>query len=280
MLKLLIISVLLLLGFVAAAWYAYRRTKRRSNAFKLKARIVEPEVEPEFSHYLNEQLNRQQHSLGSVDEVALAQALAEEPKLTLSSDTAMVGESRFDALIETENTTSAPDHVELTVNDSEKSGQEQIGSKPAIKHKEWDIVLALTIMADEQQHFSGQDIAAALKSVDMTAGEMHIFHRYSAQKGKHTLFSIANILAPGTLTLTELPTLQTQGLVIFMQLPSQANSLLVFDAMLAAADKIAKHLNGQLRDEHRHTLTEATLEKMRSRILTFNLTQQLEQHSF
>ena len=65
-----------------------------------------------------------------------------------------------------------------------------------------------------------------------------------------------------------------------MRLPSTTNGLLAFDAMLDAADKIAKRLNGQLKDEHRQTLTEATLEKMRSRILNFNLTQQLDNHQF
>ena len=91
---------------------------------------------------------------------------------------------------------------------------------------------------------------------------------------------MANLLAPGTLKLEELPSLQTQGLAIFMRLPSPANGLLAFDAMLDAADKIARCLNGQVMDERRQTLTEATLEKMRSRILNFNLMQQLDNHQF
>jgi cell division protein ZipA len=109
---------------------------------------------------------------------------------------------------------------------------------------------------------------------------MQIYHRHIAGQQGQILFSVANLLSPGTLKPAELTTLETKGLVIFMRLPSPANGLLSFDAMLDAADKIAKRLNGRLCDEHRQTLTEATLEAMRSRILNFNLTQQDDNNQF
>ena len=91
---------------------------------------------------------------------------------------------------------------------------------------------------------------------------------------------MANLLAPGTLKYEELSSLQTQGLTIFMRLPSPVNGLLAFDAMLDVVNKMAKRSNCQVMDKRRQTLTETTLEKMRSRILNFNLMQQLDNHQF
>ena len=51
---------------------------------------------------------------------------------------------------------------------------------------------------------------------------------------------MANLLAPGTLKYEELSSLQTQGLTIFMRLPSPVNGLLAFDAMLDVVNKNGK----------------------------------------
>lgn len=295
MLELIIIIVLLLFSFLSVAWYARLRSQRRSRAFELKTRITVPPVDNQFGRYLNEQLAKQQQPvLGDVDEAAMQNQFTEEPGVTLSSSGVLAAEEHLDAqskLME-EGGVSAQVKLGLTESDEpyvanmsdEQSASAKhnvkVSSKSIPKKKEWDIILALTIVAYEGHLFSGHDIATALKSVDMEAGEMDVFHRHVPGQRGQTLFSVANLLAPGTLKPTALPTLETQGLMVFMRLPSPTNGLLVFDAMLEATDKISKHLNGQLRDEHRQKLTEATLEKMRSRILNFNLAQQLDNHQF
>jgi cell division protein ZipA len=232
--------------------------------------------------------------LGDVDETVMLNQFTQELGVTLSSSGVLAAEEHLDAQSKSmqEVGVSSQEKLVLTEPDepyiANRSDEQSVSakhdvqesSKPTSKKKEWDIILALTIVALEGLSFSGEDIAAALKSVNMEAGEMDVFHRHlPGQKGQ-TLFSIANMLAPGTLKPMALPTLETQGLMVFMRLPSPTNGLLVFDAMLEAADKIAKQLSGQLRDEHRQKLTEATLEKMRSRILNFNLTQQSDNDQF
>jgi cell division protein ZipA len=296
-LELIIISVFLVFSFFGVAWYARSRSQQRSKAIEQKGRLAEPPLDNAFGQYLDEQLAmQQQHIMGDVDVRLVVEYGGEEPEMTLSSEAVQAAENHLATAprLHPEVDISSQDELLLTqphepftrMEEAALSSvkgevnQENVSIKPAAKNKEWDIVLALTIVAGDGQDFLGNDIAAALNFVDMEPGEMAIFHRYIADQQKQTLFSVANLLAPGSLKYAELPTLKTQGLVVFMRLPSPANGLLVFDAMLDAADKIAKRLNGQLKDEHRQILTEATLEKMRSRILNFNLTQQLDNYQF
>jgi cell division protein ZipA len=299
-LELIIISVLLVFGFLGVIWYARLRSQQRSKAFEKKGRLAEPPLDNAFGQYLDEQLAmQQQHIMGDINESLMSRQESDEPEMTLSSEGVQAAENHLadtPVLIPEVNSASQeellltePDEPFIAMRSpnlsSVKAAQSQpvvssVKIKPVAKNKEWELVLALTVIAAEGQPFSGGEIAAALNYVDMEPGEMAIFHRYLPNEQRQTLFSVANLVAPGSLKPNELSTLHTQGLVVFMRLPSPANGLLAFDAMLDAADKIAKRLNGQLKDEHRRTLTEATLEKMRSRILNFNLTQQLDNHQF
>jgi cell division protein ZipA len=246
---------------------------------------------------------QQQHIMGDInDSLVTEQTEAEsEPGMTLSSEAVLAAENHLSALskpapgvvrspqkefVSTEADASIIDgavvqeaSVKMPLNEK-VSASLKAKPKPTVKNKEWELVLALIMLTAEEKGFKGNDISAALNFADMVPGEIAIFHRYSPGQHVQTLFSVANFPAPGTLKPSWLPTLQTQGLVIFKRLSSPANGLLAFDAMLDAAEKIAKRLNGQLRDEHRQILAEATLEKMRSRILNFNLTQQLDNHQF
>jgi cell division protein ZipA len=288
-LELIIVSVLLLLSFLAVAWYARLRSERRSKSLEQKTRLAEPPVDNEFGQYLDEQLAlQQQHILGDVGEATLANGFLDEPEAVLSSEAIQSAAAHLEETpqLRQEVKTAPQEELNLTAASEPYFADRPIqpltstsSSKPkpksAVKNKEWDIVLALTIMAAKDSTFSGDDISAALNYIDLEAGEMNIFHRHLPGQHGQTLFSVANLLAPGTLKPGDLPTLQTQGLLIFMRLPSPANGLLAFDAMLDAADKMAKRLNGQVKDEHRQTLTESTLENMRGRILNLNLKQQL-----
>ena len=312
MLEVIIGIIILLLGFLGVAGYARYRSQRRSKAFEFKTRQVDPKVDNTFGQYLDEQLERQEkHVMGKIE--TDGSAFENEPTITFSSaamaeaekddiGTARLHEAEQDTLdlIQKPELDLAPSSepfispaVAPTLEDethtvATKAGPSQTKALNAqqadpatqAKDKEWDIVLALTILSGENSPFIGANIRAALDFADLEPGEMQIYHRHIAEQQAQALFSVANLLSPGTLKPKELATLETKGLVIFMRLPSPANGLLAFDAMLDAADKMAKHLNGRLCDEKRQTLTEATLENMRSRILNFNLMQQGDNNEF
>ena len=307
MLEVIIGTIILLLGFIGVAWYARYRSLQRSKSFEVKTpRDTEPNIDNTFGQYLDEQLEQQEkHVMGDLE--TDENAFENEPTISLSSaaiseaekndtETAQLIETKqdepeviqqpeLDLTLSSEpfisRAVTAPladkaHHVDKSAVNAEPSDTKQANQA---KDKEWDIVLALTILSGENNPFIGTDIRAALDFADLESGEMQIYHRHIAGQGQ-TLFSVANLLSPGTLKPEELASLKTKGLVIFMRLPSPTNGLLAFDAMLDAADKMAKHLNGRLCDEKRQTLTEATLENMRSRILNFNLMQQGDNNQF
>ena len=305
MLEVIIGTIILLFGFIGVAWYARQRSRQRSKAFEVKApRDIEPNVDNTFGQYLDEQLVRQEnHVLGDVE--TDENAFDNEPTITFSSaamakaerdETAtaqlietkqdepeVIQQPELDLAPSSEPFISSPIKTQIADNlDKTEPSQPSQAKPPATqaKDKEWDIVLALTILSGESSPFTGADIGAALEFADVEPGEMQIYHRHIAEQRGQTLFSVANLLSPGTLKPEELATLETKGLVMFMRLPCPANGLLAFDAMLEAADQMAKHLNGRLCDEKRQTLTEVTLEDMRSRILNFNLMQQGDNNQF
>ena len=136
---------------------------------------------------------------------------------------------------------------------------------------DWDLVIALTLMAPADRLFTGRAVKNALDNQDLHFGEMQIYHRYSVGSRKNSLFSVANILDPGTFLPAELISMKTPGVLLFAKLPGPINGLAVLDAMLDCANQMAEQLDGVVCDETRQPLTDASLENMRSRIFELNL---------
>lgn len=136
---------------------------------------------------------------------------------------------------------------------------------------DWDLVIALTLMAPADRLFTGRAVKNALDNQDLHFGDMQIYHRYSVGSRKNSLFSVANILDPGTFLPAELISMKTPGVLLFAKLPGPINGLAVLDAMLDCANQMAEQLDGVVCDETRQPLTDASLENMRSRIFELNL---------
>lgn len=139
---------------------------------------------------------------------------------------------------------------------------------------DWEMVVALTIMATESQMFTGRAIRQALEKQEMRFGDMQIYHRYSLNNRRQILFSVANILDPGTLLPDQLVSMKTPGLLVFTRLPGPINGLSIFDSMLETAQELTSYLGGTLCDEKREPITDMHLESMRNRIFELNLSLQ------
>ena len=102
---------------------------------------------------------------------------------------------------------------------------------------------------------------------------LDIFHRYSDAKGEGALlFSLANMVKPGTFDIDAMDEFETPGVSLFMTLPINADSMQSFDLMADTARAIAETLNGELKDEQRSVMTRQTLEHCRQRIRDFERT--------
>ena len=135
-------------------------------------------------------------------------------------------------------------------------------------------VIVINVMAQEGRAFEGNDLLQVLVTAGLRLGEMNIFHHRLNNKNKGPLiFSVANILNPGTFDLNEMEEFSTIGISLFLALPAQINNLQAFEQMLEVAQQIRGALDGELKDDHRSVMTAQTIEHYRQRIRDFELGQ-------
>lgn len=144
--------------------------------------------------------------------------------------------------------------------------------------QEYSEVLVINVMAKPDREFAGVDLLPALLGLGLRFGEMNIFHRHVDQKADSpVLFSVANMINPGTFDLNMINDFSTRGVCFFMTLPNVANSMQAFDRMLDAAQHLRMTLDGELKDDIRSVMTAQTIEHYRQRVRDFDL-RQLRQH--
>lgn len=133
-------------------------------------------------------------------------------------------------------------------------------------------VIVLNVMARKGRVFAGDDLLHLLITSGMKFGDMNIFHkRLSNESQGAVVFSVANILNPGTFDLNKMEEFTTLGISLFLALPSPINNLDAFEQMLDVAQQIRDALDGELKDDHRNGMTAQTIEHYRQRIRDFEL---------
>lgn len=127
-----------------------------------------------------------------------------------------------------------------------------------------DSVITLYIVAAKGATLQGSDIYAALSSLGFRFGEMNIFHHYGIGqlKSERPLFSLVNILEPGYFDLNSIDDLTTRGLSVFMCLPTQQSSEVIFSYMLEIAGRIANKLDAIVLGPDRKEINQRTLDNI------------------
>lgn len=116
-------------------------------------------------------------------------------------------------------------------------------------------IVSLFVMAREGQAFNGADLIVAAEKAGLEYGDMGIYHRLvDGKREAGPIFSVANMVKPGSFDLTRLDALRTPGLSFFMTLPGPVTALDAWDAMLPTAQRLAELLDGQVLDEERNAL--------------------------
>jgi len=154
----------------------------------------------------------------------------------------------------------------------ERSPYEEQSIEEEINHQ--SEVIVINVMAREGGAFDGNDLLQVLVTAGLRFGEMNIFHHRLNNKNKGPLiFSVANILNPGTFDLNKMEEFSTIGISLFLALPAQINNLQAFEQMLAVAQQVRGALDGELKDDQRNVMTAQTIEHYRQRIRDFELRQ-------
>ncbi len=135
----------------------------------------------------------------------------------------------------------------------------------------WKDVYVINIAAREGSYIYGRDLKHALRILGFRFGEMDIFHRHLEMDGEgEILFSMINMIKPGTFEPSKMDRLMTPGVSLFMQLPAAGRGLAHFDLMLKAADKLASEVDGILLDAARQPLSEYYLTQCRDELKDYD----------
>lgn len=135
-------------------------------------------------------------------------------------------------------------------------------------------VLVLNVMARDGLSFAGDDLLQVLITAGLKFGEMNIFHHHIGSNTKGpVLYSVANVLNPGTFDLNKMSDFSTLGVSFFLALPTSINNLDAFETMLSVAQQVKNSLDGDLRDDERNLMTAQTIEHYRQRVRDFELRQ-------
>ncbi|MEX2487927.1 MAG: cell division protein ZipA [Pseudomonadales bacterium] len=129
-------------------------------------------------------------------------------------------------------------------------------------------ILVINVLARDNK-FNGQKLLETLVDLDMTFGEMDIFHRLD--EFGEPCFSLANAVEPGTFHLATMDELVTPGVILFMKAHEREDPVSDYNNMLEVANRLAEELGGELRDETRSVLTPQTIEHCRQDIRDYKL---------
>lgn len=145
------------------------------------------------------------------------------------------------------------------------SGSEQSRQPPGNSIQQ---IVTLHVIARGNEVFPGRSILNAVYQLDLQIGAMEIFHHYGIgeMKMEQALFSLANMIEPGSFDIKGIDKFVTPGLVMFMCLPSAIDGQVVFELMLNTAQRLAALLDGEVCDENRQLISEQKIDSIRNTI--------------
>ena len=119
----------------------------------------------------------------------------------------------------------------------------------------YERIVTLYVAAKAGQTLKGPDILVAAEKAGLTFGHMDVFHRLADGRPEAgPVFSVANILKPGSFDMGAIATLETPAITFFLTLPAPVGALEAWDMMLPAAQRMAELLDGVVLDEDRNAL--------------------------
>ncbi len=95
-------------------------------------------------------------------------------------------------------------------------------------------VIVINVMAKQGESFAGSDLLPILMQHGMRLGKMSIFHQHADNSDNGpVVFSMANMVKPGTFDITQMDEFSTPGVSFFLQLP---NALWKYEELRAYAE--------------------------------------------
>jgi cell division protein ZipA len=138
-------------------------------------------------------------------------------------------------------------------------------------HEDFDKIVTLYIAARAGNVLRGPDIVVAAEKTGLTYGHMQIFHRLlEGRPERGPVFSVANIMKPGSFDMATIQSLETPAIAFFLTLPAPVSALDAWEMMLPTAERMAELLDGVLLDESRNALGRQRIQHLRDELRAYD----------
>jgi cell division protein ZipA len=139
-------------------------------------------------------------------------------------------------------------------------------------------IVTLFVAARAGESIHGPDLVVAAEKAGLAFGDMGIFHRLLAGKPEAgPVFSMANMVKPGSFDMRHIDELRTPGVSFFMTLPGPVPALDAWEAMLPTAQRLAELLDATVLDEERNALGRQRIAHIRDELRAWDRRQERNQ---
>ena len=133
--------------------------------------------------------------------------------------------------------------------------------------EDFDKIVTLYIAAKAGQVLRGPDIVVAAEKAGLTFGHMNVFHRLVENHPERgPIFSMANIMQPGSFDMATIRELETPAIAFFLTLPAPITALEAWEKLLPNVERMAELLNGVVLDDSRNTLGRQRIQHIREEL--------------
>ncbi len=156
------------------------------------------------------------------------------------------------------------------------SARSNVGTRP--NDRQIERIVTLYVAARAGDMLVGSDIVVAAEKAGLEFGDMGIFHRLVLGKNVDgPVFSMANMVKPGSFDMTQLDAVRTPGVTLFMTLPGPLRALDAWEMLLPTAQRLAELLDAQVLDEGRNALGRQRIAHIRDELRAWDRQQERNQ---